>query len=133
MLVTNIYFNFYIYNVNKRNIVPGYKYNVDLERCYKFHLNPLTWRDAVEACDAEEATLATLNSKLEADHLVNITADAPKDKVQGSYLSGAVHLGFYYDQTQKSWRTFTGMFFQNRCFKYYFIQYSQNFLIVDIK
>ncbi|XP_013145994.1 PREDICTED: uncharacterized protein LOC106109137 [Papilio polytes] len=30
------------------------------------------------------------------------------DKVQGSYLSGAVHLGFYYDQTQKSWRTFTG-------------------------
>ncbi|KPI91593.1 Hemolymph lipopolysaccharide-binding protein [Papilio xuthus] len=85
-----------------------YKYNVDLGRCYKFHLHPLTWREAVEACDAEQAYLAIINSQQEASHLVNITASAPKDKVQGWYLRGAVHLGFNYDTTEEDWRTTTG-------------------------
>ncbi|XP_013180421.1 PREDICTED: C-type mannose receptor 2-like [Papilio xuthus] len=85
-----------------------YKYNADLGRCYKFHLHPLTWRDAVEACDAELASLTMINSQEEAAHLVNITASAPKDEVHGSYLRGAVHLGFNYDKFKQDWRTFTG-------------------------
>ncbi|CAH2073664.1 unnamed protein product, partial [Iphiclides podalirius] len=85
-----------------------YKYNENLGRCYKFHLNPLNWRDALEACDAEQSYLAIINSQEEADYLVNITERAPKDKVTGWYLRGAVHLGFSYDTTEDSWRTNAG-------------------------
>ncbi|CAK1581778.1 unnamed protein product [Parnassius mnemosyne] len=85
-----------------------YKYNEDLGRCYKFHLNPLNWRDAIDACDSENAYLAIINSQKEADYLVNITAEAPKNKVKGSHLRGAVHLGFSYDTSENEWRTTTG-------------------------
>ncbi|XP_013146398.1 PREDICTED: C-type mannose receptor 2-like isoform X2 [Papilio polytes] len=85
-----------------------YKYNEDLGRCYKFHLFPLSWKDALEACDAEQAYLAIINSQLEAEHLVNITALAPKDKVKGAYIRGAVHLGFSYDKTIDDWKTVMG-------------------------
>ncbi|CAG4989006.1 unnamed protein product [Parnassius apollo] len=85
-----------------------YKYNEALGRCYKFHLNPLNWKDAFEACDSEDAYLAIINSQNEADYLVNITAEAPKDKVKGWYLRGAVHLGFSYDPSENGWRTITG-------------------------
>ncbi|XP_013180715.1 PREDICTED: macrophage mannose receptor 1-like [Papilio xuthus] len=85
-----------------------YKYNEDLGRCYKFHLYPRNWKDAVEACDAEQGYLAIINSELEAEHLVNITANAPKDKVKGTFVRGAVHLGFIYDKTIDDWKTVMG-------------------------
>ncbi|XP_068629452.1 macrophage mannose receptor 1-like [Battus philenor] len=85
-----------------------YKYDVTLGRCYKFHLTPMSWRDATEACDAEQAALAIINTKEEAEFLVNLTAQAPKDNVKGLYLRGAVHLGFNYDTSEDDWRTTTG-------------------------
>lgn len=89
---------------------PDYKYDENLGRCYKFHLNPLTWRDALEACDAEQSYLAIINSEEEAKHLVNLTENAPKDKVTGWYLRGAVHLGFTYDTSEEGWRTIAGIY-----------------------
>ncbi|XP_014370527.2 C-type mannose receptor 2 isoform X3 [Papilio machaon] len=85
-----------------------YEYNEDLGRCYKFHLYPRSWKDAVETCDAEQAYLAIINSQLEAEHLVNITANAPKDKIKGKYKRGIVHLGFIYDKTIGDWKTIMG-------------------------
>ncbi|XP_072943531.1 uncharacterized protein [Epargyreus clarus] len=85
----------------------GYKYNKDLQRCYKFHLTPKTWDDAYTTCRAEQSYLAVINSVLEDEHLVNITAEAPKDNVQGNYLRGAVHLGFH--DRNGLWETINGV------------------------
>ncbi|KOB73959.1 C-type lectin 10 [Operophtera brumata] len=76
--------------------MPNMDYELDaaLGKCYKFHLNPLSWSDAYGACSAEQSYLAVINSQLEADHLVNRTARAPKDNVEGDYLRGAEHRGY---------------------------------------
>ncbi|XP_072943532.1 macrophage mannose receptor 1-like [Epargyreus clarus] len=84
----------------------GYKYNQDLARCYKFHLTPKNWTDAYTICYAEQSYLAVINSDAEAAYLVNMTAEAPKDNVQGDYLRGAVHLGFH---NRDGWITVKGV------------------------
>lgn len=45
-------------------------------------------------CIAEQSYLAVINSQKEADYLVKLTADAPKN-YKGPYLAGAVLLGFH--------------------------------------
>ncbi|XP_032513844.2 macrophage mannose receptor 1-like isoform X1 [Danaus plexippus] len=80
----------------------GYVYN-ELGRCYKFHLNPRSWYEAVKICDAEQSYLAIINSDAEADVLVNITKNAPKDDIEDTnYLNGAVHLGFKFNHIWKT-------------------------------
>lgn len=54
---------------------------------------------------------------MEADHLVKITADTPKDKVTGDFLSGAVHLGFH-NKDSDGWKTIKGTLF-NYIFLYF--------------
>lgn len=74
---------------------PSYMYNGDLGKCYKFHLRPMNWTSAHAICLAEQSYLAVINSQKEADYLVKMTKEAPKDRFKGHYLSGAVHLGFH--------------------------------------
>lgn len=85
-----------------------YNYNEDTGSCYKFHLKPLTWKNAEEACEAEQAYLAIPNSLKEANYLANVTAMAPKQNISGWYLRGAVHLGFRYDERYNDWMTIRG-------------------------
>ncbi|CAK1545330.1 unnamed protein product [Leptosia nina] len=83
-----------------------YEYYDGLGRCYKFHTTPKTWLEAVQVCNAEQSYLAIIDSQLEADHFVNLTRIAKKDDVEGSYLRGAVHLGF--TRTNSQWRSIKG-------------------------
>ncbi|KPI91590.1 Hemolymph lipopolysaccharide-binding protein [Papilio xuthus] len=84
-----------------------YKFNKELNKCYKFHTQPKSWRDAEKICEAEQAYLAIPNSQQEADHLSKITNDNPKN-YEGYYLSGAVHLGYRFDETIEDWVTLKG-------------------------
>lgn len=72
----------------------------------------LNWREAVEACDDEQAQLAIINTVEEAYYLVNMTNNAPKEMVRGWYLCPYVHLGYNYDTTENNWRTIKGEFEQ---------------------
>lgn len=83
-------------------------FNKTLRKCYKFHLTPKDWSDASVTCHAEQSYLAIIQSQAEADHLVQMTADAPKDKVSGNFMSGAVHLGFHKSNTE-GWKTVKGI------------------------
>ncbi|KPJ19048.1 Hemolymph lipopolysaccharide-binding protein [Papilio machaon] len=85
-----------------------YKYNANTGICYKFHLQRLNWRDALEACDDEQAKLAIINTVEEANYLANISNNTPKEMVQGWYLCPYVHLGYHYDTTENDWRTIEG-------------------------
>ncbi|XP_072943530.1 lymphocyte antigen 75-like [Epargyreus clarus] len=87
--------------------VAGYKYNKQMDRCYKFHLTPANWTEAYTICHAEQSYLAIINSQLEDEVLINITAAAPKDNIEGSYLRGAVHLGFH--DKNGIWETIKGV------------------------
>ncbi|XP_028170786.1 macrophage mannose receptor 1-like [Ostrinia furnacalis] len=88
-----------------------YVFNEALGKCYKFHLDPRTWREAYAVCSAESSYLAIIDSQAEADHLVKITAEAPKDDVQGDFLRGAVHLGFH--KRKDGWKTIRGTKLEN--------------------
>ncbi|XP_013146399.1 PREDICTED: hemolymph lipopolysaccharide-binding protein-like [Papilio polytes] len=83
-----------------------YKRDNDASRCYKFHLKPQSWMKAVEACDAEQGYLAIINTQDEADFLVNMTKNAAKDAVEGSFLRGFVHVGFNW--FEDDWKTIGG-------------------------
>ncbi|KPJ05052.1 Macrophage mannose receptor 1 [Papilio xuthus] len=96
-----------------------YIYNADTGSCYKFHLQRLNWREAVEACDDEQAKLAIINTVEEANYLVNISNNTPKDMVRGWYLCPYVHLGYNYDATENDWRTITGEPIRNVFNKWY--------------
>ncbi|XP_039746854.1 secretory phospholipase A2 receptor-like isoform X2 [Pararge aegeria] len=84
----------------------AYEFNEKLGKCYKFHLNPMNWTDAYKVCDSEQSYLAIINDDKEAEYMTNLTSRAPKDKVEGNYLRGAVHLGF---KNNKGWKTIKGM------------------------
>lgn len=79
-----------------------------MNRCYKFHLTPANWTEAFTICHAEQSYLAIINSKLEDEVLVNITAEAPKENIEGGYLRGAVHLGFH--DRNGIWETIKGIY-----------------------
>ncbi|XP_023935049.1 macrophage mannose receptor 1 isoform X2 [Bicyclus anynana] len=83
----------------------AYEYNEAKGRCYKFHLQPMNWSDAYTVCNSEQSYLAIINDEAEANILANLTSRAPKDKVEGNYLRGAVHLGF---KNNKGWKTIKG-------------------------
>lgn len=85
----------------------SYHYNKDFGKCYKFHLSPMNWTDAHAVCSAEQSYLAVINSQSEADYLVKITEEAPKSKVKGNFLSGAVYLGFH-NRDNDGWKTIKG-------------------------
>ncbi|XP_026329389.1 macrophage mannose receptor 1-like [Hyposmocoma kahamanoa] len=85
-----------------------YIFNQKLGKCYKFHLTPKNWTDAITTCSAEQSYLAIIESQVEADHLVQMTADAPKHKVHGDYLAGTVHLGFHKKYSDE-WKTIKGV------------------------
>lgn len=91
------------------NIFVDYKRDNDASRCYKFHLKPQSWMKAVEACDAEQGYLAIINTQDEADFLVNMTKNAAKDAVEGSFLRGFVHVGFNW--FEDDWKTIGGISF----------------------
>lgn len=84
----------------------GYEHSPSLGKSYKFHLQPATWQDAFVTCSSEQASLAVITSQAEADHLAQITADAPKDSVSGGYLRGHVHLGIL--KIGQEWMTLKG-------------------------
>ncbi|XP_013146445.1 PREDICTED: macrophage mannose receptor 1-like [Papilio polytes] len=84
-----------------------YKFNKELNKCYKFHTLPKSWVDAAQTCEAEQAYLAIPNSQEEASYLSKITNENPKN-YSGSYLSGAVHLGYRFDETLDDWITVKG-------------------------
>ncbi|XP_049867539.1 C-type mannose receptor 2-like [Pectinophora gossypiella] len=81
-----------------------YIYNEALEACYKFHIDPKNWTEAVTVCNAEQSYLAVINSQMEADYLVKLTEDAKKDKVSGLSVTGAVSLGFH-NRDGGGWKT----------------------------
>ncbi|XP_013146066.1 PREDICTED: C-type mannose receptor 2-like [Papilio polytes] len=81
-----------------------YKYSRELNKCYKFHTLPKTWKFAAQICEAEQAYLAIPNSQQEADYLSKITNESPKN-YGGQHLNGVVHLGFRYNETLDDWIT----------------------------
>ncbi|CAH2086313.1 unnamed protein product [Euphydryas editha] len=85
------------------HFISDYEYVQKLGRCYKFHLMPMNWTEAYAACYTEQSYLAVINSQDEADYLVNLTNKTPKDKVEGNFLRGAVHLGFQLKKNR--WQT----------------------------
>ncbi|XP_073943839.1 uncharacterized protein isoform X1 [Choristoneura fumiferana] len=86
---------------------PSYVFNKDLGKCYKFHLTPMNWTDAHAMCSIEQSYLAIINSQAEADYLVKVTEEAPKSKIKGNFLSGAVYLG-YHNRDDDGWKTIKG-------------------------
>ncbi|XP_013180342.1 PREDICTED: C-type mannose receptor 2-like [Papilio xuthus] len=84
-----------------------YKYSKELNKCYKFHTQPKSWRFAADICESEQAYLAIPNSQQEADYLSKITNEDPKN-YGGRYLSGVVHLGYRYNETLHDWITLKG-------------------------
>ncbi|XP_028037911.1 C-type mannose receptor 2-like [Bombyx mandarina] len=95
------------WNVNCDIPNTDYAYSDVLGRCYKMYLTPMTWSEAYRVCSADQSYLAIINTKEEADHLVNMTRLAPKDKVRGKYLAGAVFLGFH-NKNKDGWTTIKG-------------------------
>ncbi|XP_045785080.1 macrophage mannose receptor 1-like isoform X1 [Maniola jurtina] len=89
----------------------AYEFNEKKGRCYKFHLNPTNWTEAYKVCDSEQSYLAIINDDEEATFLSNLTNRAPKDKVEGDYLRGAVHLGF--KNNNQVWKTIKGVTLRN--------------------
>ncbi|XP_026329613.1 secretory phospholipase A2 receptor-like isoform X2 [Hyposmocoma kahamanoa] len=85
-----------------------YKFEQQFRKCYKFHLTPKNWTEASTTCSAEQSYLAIIESQAEADYLVKMTADAPKNKVTGDFMSGAVHLGFH-NKNSEGWKTVKGV------------------------
>lgn len=63
----------------------------------------MNWSDAYTVCNTEQSYLAVINSQDEADFLVNLTNNTPKDNVEGNFLRGAVHLGFQFKKNR--WQT----------------------------
>lgn len=57
-------------------------------------MTPKNWADASSTCYAEQSYPAIIDSWEESGHLKQMIADAPKGKVFGYFMSGAVHLGF---------------------------------------
>ncbi|XP_059057059.1 macrophage mannose receptor 1-like [Achroia grisella] len=84
-----------------------YTYSKTLGRCYKFHLTPKNWTEAYATCNAEQSFLAIIQNQADADYLVKLTKEAPKDSVQGDYLKGAVILGFH-NLNDEGWNTIRG-------------------------
>ncbi|GLH06277.1 Hemolymph lipopolysaccharide-binding protein [Gryllus bimaculatus] len=71
---------------------PGYELVPELG-WYRLHLTPLTWEEARQACVAEGAHLAVLNSQEEADALKGIFARAPAQIPGATYHHVAI-IGF---------------------------------------
>lgn len=71
---------------------------------------------AHSTCIAEQSHLAIINSQEEADFLVNMTTEAPKNRYRGPYLAGAVHLGFH-NIFRDGYTTVKGKFFTADNFK----------------
>lgn len=68
----------------------------------------MNWTDAHAMCSVEQSYLAIINTQAEADYLVKITEEAPKSKVKGNFLSGAVYLG-YHNRDNDGWKTIKGL------------------------
>ncbi|XP_041977472.1 macrophage mannose receptor 1-like [Aricia agestis] len=84
---------------------PEYTYYQKTGRCYKLHLTPKNWADSYITCSMEQSRLAVINSDEEANILVDIIKNSPKDLIDGDYLRDAVYLGFKFDD---GWKTYVG-------------------------
>ena len=72
----------------------AYKYSIQMDKCYKLHLNPKVWSDARTICKAEGGNLAIINNKTEEDFLVAMFTK-PQDKVNHVIHKDYALLGFH--------------------------------------
>ncbi|XP_075969750.1 C-type mannose receptor 2-like [Anticarsia gemmatalis] len=84
-----------------------YIFNEQVGKCYKFHVKPLNWTEAYAVCSAERSYLAVINTEVEANFLTTLTMGAPKDRVPGNFMHGAILLGFH-SRLDEGWKTVRG-------------------------
>lgn len=60
-------------------------------KCYKFHVEPLSWHDAYMICNAEEGSLVIINSPEEATLITSLLSEYLHSTVPNPNI---LHIGF---------------------------------------
>jgi hypothetical protein len=93
----------------------------ELNKCYKIHSNPAKWKEAIEACKAEQSSLVILNSETEANFLVKEMTKYPPDNYSETFDKNNFQAGFSDQLNHGIYRTIEGTRFD-----------TFEFLIVDV-
>ncbi|XP_077295203.1 macrophage mannose receptor 1-like [Arctopsyche grandis] len=82
------------YNTQCETYDSEFFYSSKLDRCYKFHKEPMTWNSSYLTCYGEQSRLALINSQEEADLLVKLFEKYPEESLDRNFNKNIIHVGF---------------------------------------